>query len=463
MNKMNLQDIDYSDAMQEFFFALQDMDWEGALSSAIFIRDYENLPKSSPYDIDLIIDAEQQATFVRELKALASSAGLGVSAKQASGCCFVLIVDLNVNSDRRTWAFFEVRDKIKYTENFTVSSHNIVRKIHEGLKIPVPTDSWYYFLSILHSARNGKKLSAVQSEKVRKEIVELFSNNISRVFQFDPSSNQVEEECFRRLCKTIIQKKKKDTAHQNDRSKISHYVRRIYFLRRWNDLVFSLHGPDGVGKTTTSRLVEEMFNNIPIGFSSFHHITGWKTKKSPEKQQHSKGIEASSEDVSVFHKIARFIYRNLLPETLQNLYVISSGYHKYLSNLHAKIQKDSVHGRVVLVDRYIYDLTAKNLINSEPWPSVSRFFSHLMYPPKISFVLTDEPSNIRQRKQELTEPEIASYLDLMKTLVPSKTYEEVTVTNRTPEEIAKYISCQILEKCSPHLTYLLKQQKSGEF
>lgn len=162
------------------------------------------------------------------------------------------------------------------------------------------------------------------------------------------------------------------------------------------------------------------------------------------------------------HQLMRWVYRRLLPEAVQRAYVLVQGYDMYLRKLNGMIYSGYCRNGIMFVDRYIYDMATKNIIQGYGRGWIHRVFVQLARPPMKAFVLTDHAEAIRTRKQELTLDEIRSYQEIMDRLMSRRgvMLEQVNVGGRTPQAIAQEICQKILDDCSFALLVLLRTGKT---
>ena len=220
---------------------------------------------------------------------------------------------------------------------------------------------------------------------------------------------------------------------------------------------FTIHGPDGVGKSTACKLVKDIFAGYPIGMENAHHVTSWKHKRN----QNSNAV-ATTADVSFIHKILRVIYR-VAPQFARDIWVTSSGYHEYSRNVNAEVYRSYVGWKILLLDRYIYDVSVKNKVrrtSNTLSNLISQFSCFVMRRPSLALVLQDQPSEIIKRKRELNEAEIRDYqISLRKMLqrlrVPFKLIE---VGGRKREETARDIASAIIEHIGVNLHLLMRPE-----
>lgn len=450
----------YSDNIQSFFCHLKTFPWSSDLNSVVFVRDFSDLPVYSKYDIDIIADKKCQHKLLNYLISASEEFGLAISSKMTVNACFILIIDLDSRSMGRRWAFLEVGDVTKYTSHFSISADSIEIILDPKLGIPVPRRDWQIAISILHSIRNGRLLpNNINSNNISKEITDSVSSifhkylqiqNINRCDIFDVNS-----EFYRDLSRVVLKKNKKTLPSKSMFSYVKSILqKKFYIIPTKNSAVFSLHGPDGVGKTTTCSEVEKIFEGVPLGFDCFHHISGWK------RRSEEKNLPPKRKKVSLVREIARFVYRNILPKRWRDFYSLISSYNYYLARLNRRTIESVSRGRLLLIDRYVYDLVAKTTLEGRHNVFIGRIISKLISSPSVSFVLIDDPEKIRCRKQELTLDEIRRYIDMMRVFVPRSRYKEIVVSGKNPQEVAREVSKYILQNCGDNITSYLKSYKN---
>lgn len=210
--------------------------------------------------------------------------------------------------------------------------------------------------------------------------------------------------------------------------------------------MYTIHGPDGVGKTTACDLASQTFGLAPLGYKQFHHVTGWKRKG----EVNAASGRSSKEQIPNFGRsFLKLIYRNL-PQIFRDVWVLSTSYVKYSRGINNLISEHYENRDIVLCDRYIYDLTVKNSL--EDYRNIIHRIVHgvhsrLQRRPKLAIVLRDKPENIIKRKRELSLEHIGRYqTDIVATLEKMKVpYKIISVEGRKPDEVAEEIVRAIMD------------------
>jgi len=450
----DISTIPYTSRIKNFHTDLSTVNWQ-LIPSCLFIRDYENLPTHAPNDIDLMASEDEFDKIIELFSIHAKNNELICLPKKSPGGLFILIFDLFYSENHRCWSYFEIRKNIILKQGDTITA-NDVTIIHEN-GLPIPDNQWR-FLLLLHQGLRKAKLAKYnktlnQMLKANKEVVALVKN------RFDLTDNDIESilnnpsqsELWRQKI-GITKGGAKKRPYQSSLSKIKQKLSyKFYPLHTKGPVLFTLHGPDGVGKTTITNEISDILSRYPFEHEVFHHITGWKKKKKNTKtsKDESSGTPVNSgKKISFFHQMLRIIYR-YLPPLLRNVWLYSSNYTKYSSNLNRHILDNFYESKVMICDRYIYDLWAKEQISS----NYSRFlhplhyvYNRLLRLPKIAFVITDDPKEIYKRKQELTPLQIEKYQKIMGKIVKEVGVPtiEIAVSGRKPDEIAREIVMELL-------------------
>ena len=200
-----------------------------------------------------------------------------------------------------------------------------------------------------------------------------------------------------------------------------------------------------------------MFAGYPIGMNSAHHVTSWKRKNAQIA-----GASDAATDVSIAHRVLRVIYR-AAPQFARDLWVTSSGYHKYSRNVNTETYRSYIDWKILLLDRYIYDVSVKETIlraNSPLRDFVSQVHCFIMRRPRLAILLQDTPVEIVKRKQELNETEIEDYQTLMRGLVRrlGVRFTLINVCGRSRDDIAREVASAIIERVGVDLHVLMRHE-----
>ena len=116
---------------------------EKATSKDSFFRDYEDLPISSPFDIDILIDLEDRDKFLKIIEKLSRQNDLLYFIKKTKSYCLILIFDLTREKKKRNWIFYETRSVFQVCKRKKLCVHDIVKDYSKGF--PVPNQEWSFF------------------------------------------------------------------------------------------------------------------------------------------------------------------------------------------------------------------------------------------------------------------------------------------------------------------------------
>lgn len=466
-----ISDMEFTERLQDFHRALSGVDWKRDLPECVFIRDFKNLPQSAPFDIDLMAPEKSFDDLASTFSSLAEKSQLLCLSRTSHTGLYILLFDVNGEEGRRGWSYYEVRKELPLTGGDKIIAADIEIISESG--IPVPSKQWQFLLFLHQGLRKGKVekfLESLQSMldadsgvvALCEVYLGLSRNDICSILA---NPEKTVEWRVKTGIRYAVGKKKPVRSRLSElKQKLA---RKFYFWHTKGPVFFTLHGPDGVGKTTITEEIASILGGFPFSHEVFHHITGWKRNRYPPNTQtkEAKGVHASTEDrVPLWRKILRVVYRNL-PPVLQGVWIYSSNYIKYSSNLNRHILDRFDDSKVMICDRYIYDLWAKEQVA----PGYLRILHPLHYLhcrtlrfPKLAFVINDAPEEIYKRKQELTIEQIAIYQDVMdKTLkglgVPMM---KVSVSGRKPPEIAREITFELIKAAGPVIFNLIREEQA---
>ena len=413
----------------------------------MFLRDFEHLPERSPFDVDLLAPPAAADLLLAHLEDEVRRHGLIFASRPASNGALALILDPGAGNRDRAWAYLEVHNRVLVPGLDAVTAEEVPADRSTGR--PAPAVPWRLFFGIVQGvrkrnrdfsslaplARAGGGTLALAAERLAitaAELQALLEGGGASVYQ--------------RLCIRIAPMLEKPPARRGGTR--DWLLRRFYVLHPRAPLLFTLCGADGVGKTTVTGLLDEVMADLPIPYTRFHHITGWKQKRRGRAAA-GDGMPAAlaaESPVSPPHRLLRFVYRRVLNDRWRALWVNLSGYHLYCRRLHARIHLELRQGRLLLLDRYIYDQLTRLLVRGAPWRLLHRTYGRLLMPPRLAIVLVDDPERVHQRKQELSVDEIARYQDTLLAYVRRHRipHRVVEVAGRAPAEVAQEVASLIL-------------------
>ncbi len=177
------------------------------------------------------------------------------------------------------------------------------------------------------------------------------------------------------------------------------------FFSKYNQPgLFSILGPEGVGKSTLCFNIQNVLKNSPIKFHTFHHTGAWKNKEKASKVK--KMIEVKK-------KVSW-----LIPSFLKIQIDAFRGEIKYFFNLVKILYRNHNKDLITIIDRYSYDRYVR-WVNLKK-PLFQRFGAilvcYLLKKPTKCFILTDDPERIYGRKKIMPVWEIKLHLLKLKSL-----------------------------------------------
>lgn len=210
---------------------------------------------------------------------------------------------------------------------------------------------------------------------------------------------------------------------------------RIIFHYKKYAKTFAVLAPDGTGKTTFLKQLEDDLNFFFVNNESDGRIQEYHFRPNLLPN-----LGAVGEKAGVMKQDTNFTdpHRGKPANPLSSL--IRCGYYTldYIVGWQKCIRRDVHHDKISVFDRYSYDFIVdprRTKLNLPLW--VRKFFVALTPKPKVVFVLDASPEVIYQRKQELTMEEImrqrGEYLKLAK---GDKRFHVISA-EKTPGEMAK--------------------------
>ena len=124
----------------------------------------------------------------------------------------------------------------------------------------------------------------------------------------------------------------------------------------------------------------------------------------------------------------------------------------YALGYFVKILPELINYNVVILDRYYYDILIDPSRYKIQLPyRILKTFYYLLGKPEIVFFLEAPPEVIRQRKQELTIPQLEILLQKYKNLASEFDNVCVVDAKRSPEMISKEIVSIFLKRVTTKL------------
>jgi thymidylate kinase len=453
----------FSDSLKAFFNDLAGISWREKLPNVLFVRDYESLPEKASFDIDILCGRKYWNSLRDSVREIALKNKLRFFSEITEKNFLFALFDVKKPNGKRTWAYFEVHEKLNFSDALTVCAEDVERD--STSKLPTPSPKWRFMLLLLQGLRKNK-LSVYKDEleKIllakKAELVSLAKSfaNIDEdelVSAMDPNNIQI----WRKKLKLKLPREKSKPP-VSFKQKLSRYVfEKLYFIHVHNPLFYSIHGADGVGKTTAVNEVSQIFEGYPLPFSCFHHISEWKLKKSSENKEEPKKEEKEDFSIPPHRKLFKYLWK-FVPSGIKRIWGFVGAELKYNSKLCKVISDYFFGGRIMLMDRYIYD----NWLKASVMPDiekaqifVKRLNCRISRPPRLALVVTDEPEKVHQRKQQLSVESIEKY---QKKIIDSfdkltLNYKVIEVNSRMPEEIGIEIAKAILEDAGNEIIPLI--------
>ena len=453
LNRKDLLNQPFTYALQLFHKNLANYSWQKKFPGGVFFRDYEHLPERSPFDIDVIMPEKYWHAFLQGMKATAEESGLVMVCQEGILGVLVMIFDPLINSKGRSWAYYEIRKTLKLSANLSITGDMIDVEYDNGL--PRPTKNWDFLIYFVQAIRKG-----VFEQKREKFLNEIDSGkyNISWIIKkLECSESRFFEYLASNINYLVIADELRISLYQKKQpiylpwfSKFKKYLlHKFYFINSKSIFLYTIHGPDGVGKSTVCNLVDETFSKYPISFTSFHHVTGWKyTGPGEPKSDVVVGLneKGNKPQNKPFHrKILSYVYGEL-PEWVRKFWVINTGYLKYCSELNKVIMNKHNKGNVILVDRYLHDTWVKKILSKDGLSYIHYLYAYFFRKPRLAIMLTDKAENIIKRKQELSLSDINNYQKIIKNTLQRTNINNIciSVEGASAEQVASLVVSDML-------------------
>lgn len=459
----------FTSNLQAFHHFLSEFDWKQNIPECVFIRDFENLPVSASFDIDLMANEDTWPAIIELFKSAALASGLVCLYRMSHGGLFILVFDVCQNKGERSWSYYEIRKQLPLTDHINLTSNDI--DISDVRGLPIPTKSWQFLLFLHQGLRKGKiekykaSLISMRDENIEVQslccnLLGLSTDDIQSII-LKPNSLDIWRDKIG-VRYAVGKTPPSISIFSKLKKKLS---KKIYIWNTKGPMFFTIHGPDGVGKTTVLDEISKIINEYPFSHEVFHHITSWKRNLNNQHEGKVSNV-LTYDGVPLWRKVLRIVYRNLHP-ALQALWIHSSNYIKYSSNLNRHILEQFYNHKVIVCDRYIYDLWAKYQVTPgyiKKLHPLHYFYNKIFRFPVRAFVLNDEPEKIYKRKQELSIDQIASYQNVMDNIIKDLKVPatKIVVSEKKPKEIAKEIVTVILNDMNPDIFYLVREEVARE-
>jgi hypothetical protein len=269
----NNVELQFSDSLKLFFQDLSKITWNETLPGLLFARDYERLPERASFDIDLLCDRKYWNRLREIVREVALRNKLKIFFETTEKNLLFALFDIRKPEGKRTWAYFEVHEKLKFSENLIVTAENVEKD--SASELPVPSPEWRFMLLLLQGLRKNKLgLYGQELEKLlyadRQGVMSL-AKSLANIDEND-LENVIKPENISSWVKRLELKlpKEKVEPQPSFKQKLSRYIfEKLYFIHVHNPLFYSIHGADGVGKTTAVNEVSQIFEGYPLPFSCF--------------------------------------------------------------------------------------------------------------------------------------------------------------------------------------------------
>ena len=448
---MIISKLYFTNNIVKFNESLRLINWKKKFPESVFIRDHENLPFKSPYDIDLIIGEKEIKSFYNCLKKLAKNNSLILISKKFVNSFIVILFDLNFYKNKRNWIFFEIRTKYIIRKNLQIVSKDI-QIYYRKNQLPIPEKKWLCFFYFHQYLRKRKKkhldflkkisLSNKHTSVIRK-LLKYDSQQISDIFKKKKTKKE------NKKIELFNQVKKKRSFINTVKIEI---IKKLYFFRVKSNSLFTINGADGAGKSSILNQISKIMEYYPFDVELIHHNKGGVKKTRPVKQYNK----------SFFRKILSFIYLRL-PNFFREIWLYFTHYLRYTLNMNSFVMKNTFSSKIIILDRYIYDLWAKDKVKSELSPFIISFvyniFCRIIKFPAKAYFIYDKPENIYKRKKELTKIQINFFQKHLTKIFNGirVSFEKVLVKQDKPNDIAKKILEDIIKKNPDLIISLVKQ------
>ena len=127
------------------------------------------------------------------------------------------------------------------------------------------------------------------------------------------------------------------------------------------------------------------------------------------------------------------------------------------------VMNNSFSSKIIILDRYIYDLWAKDKVKRElssfTISFVYNIFCRIIKFPNKAYFIYDKPDSIYKRKKELTKVQI-NFFQICLTKIFKRikvSFEKVLVKKHKPNDLAKKILEDIIQKNSDLIISIVKQ------
>lgn len=456
----------FSDGMRMFHERLAAADWPGRAPSFVVVRDYEGLPEHAPFDIDAMAEEDDLPSCRSVFEETATGLGLICLVQTGSAGINILVLELTQAPAYRTWSYFEIATHKKLARDFVLRPREMVIERSAGL--PAPSNPWRFAINLLQALRRSDLdryrpvledclRETPDSRRLTGDKLGLGDTEIDSIL----GSGQDLTAWQDRLGVTVKPLKPAAPPRSwRNRLRLA-ALRRLYVMSSQEMHLISVHGADGVGKSTACDLVGGMFAGYPIGLDAFHHVTSWKHKTdNPVKAATAKPAATTPTKTSPMRAVLKFGYR-AAPEFVRDGWRAVTGYHHYGRSLNGKIFQGYLDHRIMILDRYVYDMFLKLGIRKAAGRMgtlIGYLACRMMRAPLRAILIVDRPEAVIARKQELSLEEIRDYQTAMEALLNRLRipHTVIQVAGRDAETIADELARTIISAIGTDLLQLMR-------
>jgi len=237
--------------------------------------------------------------------------------------------------------------------------------------------------------------------------------------------------------------------------------------RATSGVLVALVGPDGCGKTTTSKLVEKRVRASSILSVRRAYLGPWGEFELPTTgllyrwglvpavipwsallrrrvRAALRGRSEAEAPASPEHSLAGIALKALKAQVRGGIYyplLFAELYYRYLKSVRPALQA----GHIVIAERYVFDLRyIHDAVEIENYPLMRKWVCTLFPQPDLTFLLDNEPERIHQRKPQLSVEDITWQRESYRRVLADRPHRVVR-TDLGPEGVAGLIIDGILE------------------
>ena len=454
-----IKKINFTKNLKNFHIQLFKTNWKKSLPNTLFFRDYEGLPDCSPFDIDILMKQQDLFFFIKKIKEFSKKNNLHFTIKRTSSYCLVLLFDITIEKNKRNWSFFEIRHSYYLNKNKQLEIGKIKKKNVNG--IPIPDERWSFFFYFHQMLRKKKieyfsslKQDFLKNKKISSVLLEEFEMSFDKLESFflgEISIDNLRQKFNLDFCN--YESKKNSMTVRIKKNIVNFFIFKQFYVNN----IFTICGPDGVGKSTALMEIDKIFSIYPFNLKNFHHSeVGNKKRTNITKLKIKK---------TNFRNFLSFIYLRM-PYFFKEFWVYTLHYYSYVKKINRFVLKNHYENNIILLDRYIHDLWCKDLISKNKMSLrflmnfIYGTFCRLIFKPKMFFIFKDKALNIYKRKKELTLGQIEEYNNVLLKKLNKQNYNYtiISITNKKPKDVAKEVIANLLKSLGEDAFLLLKKK-----